>query len=437
MHTRRLLYPLSERLTRRKYRDLVNRHEKSFHPLADNIKAISVEQDVAAMDNSRLRTLPTLPQSGHVQTHSLTTTPYLPSYSGADSTSHAIINRGGNGPRNSQSTASLSPPHSVSIILETEAHVPISPNVPPHLETASVMLADQNGIVADTNEGNASEYTATIMDQLRTEMIPDGDQSQHITDANDWNTSDMIWADSNSLTVEARLSNALNEPPSSHVAPGNFGDGYYDNIDILSMIPRGGVDLEAEFSAYLFNSGYSPTEREENTGRIPGNSPGPQLPCLGVNELHSMRTDTATIPININTRMGTFARMPSVTMETPRKLPVPTMDLETYDAVVTDLKSRITSEQLKEMDIPSSQDMQKFLTSYFTCFHCHCPIIHIPSLDLKTTPSHLLFAICSIGALYRLSRRTARDLWYWADHMVGKVSASKCTAGDFATSNQT
>ncbi|KAJ5200020.1 hypothetical protein N7472_005224 [Penicillium cf. griseofulvum] len=50
-------------------------------------------------------------------------------------------------------------------------------------------------------------------------------------------------------------------------------------------------------------------------------------------------------------------------------------------------------------------ELQQFIKSYIECFHVHLPFIHLPSFSPPDTPSPLILAMASIGALYRLRRR--------------------------------
>ncbi|CAG8909741.1 unnamed protein product [Penicillium egyptiacum] len=56
-------------------------------------------------------------------------------------------------------------------------------------------------------------------------------------------------------------------------------------------------------------------------------------------------------------------------------------------------------------------ELQQFIKSYVECFHKHLPFIHLPSFSPLNTPSPLIFAMASIGALYRLKRRRAYDFF--------------------------
>jgi len=118
---------------------------------------------------------------------------------------------------------------------------------------------------------------------------------------------------------------------------------------------------------------------------------------------------------------GVFTRMPSLLKETPRRtLAPPTLDEPLYHAIMASV--RLQTSMTTDMEpLLSLQDMQQFLKCYLTCFHRHVPIIHLPSLNLETAPCHLVLAICAIGALYRLRRKTAYGLWQCANQICKKV----------------
>lgn len=63
-------------------------------------------------------------------------------------------------------------------------------------------------------------------------------------------------------------------------------------------------------------------------------------------------------------------------------------------------------------------ELQQFIRSYVECFHIHLPFIHLPSFSPLDTPSPLILAMASIGALYRLRRRRAYDLFRLSETIV-------------------
>jgi len=81
-----------------------------------------------------------------------------------------------------------------------------------------------------------------------------------------------------------------------------------------------------------------------------------------------------------------------------------------YTSVSSDARRRLPAED-QWLPLTSPREMQHLLNGYIGCFHQHLPIIHLPSLKISDTPSPLIFAMCCIGALYRLERRKARKLF--------------------------
>lgn len=63
-------------------------------------------------------------------------------------------------------------------------------------------------------------------------------------------------------------------------------------------------------------------------------------------------------------------------------------------------------------------ELKQFIKAYVDSFHQHLPIIHLPSFVPSSAPSPLVLAMASIGALYRLRRRRAHELFDLADKLV-------------------
>lgn len=110
-----------------------------------------------------------------------------------------------------------------------------------------------------------------------------------------------------------------------------------------------------------------------------------------------------------------FEQLPQVLKEKSSNPPKFAFDEFTHRRICQDISNRLRPEGLAEGVLPTIKELQKFFTSYIDCFHRHLPVIHFPSLDIANTPGPLVFAICSIGALYRLDRRRAKNLYDLAD----------------------
>ncbi|ETS80083.1 hypothetical protein PFICI_07612 [Pestalotiopsis fici W106-1] len=99
--------------------------------------------------------------------------------------------------------------------------------------------------------------------------------------------------------------------------------------------------------------------------------------------------------------------LPCLREGTPPSAPDLKLDKDVFEALSKDLACRINSNDPPQQ-LPNASLCHGFLGSYVECFDQHLPMIHWPTLDLKSTPSPLIFSMCSIGALYRLDRRRAR-----------------------------
>ncbi|EEU41998.1 uncharacterized protein NECHADRAFT_86139 [Fusarium vanettenii 77-13-4] len=100
------------------------------------------------------------------------------------------------------------------------------------------------------------------------------------------------------------------------------------------------------------------------------------------------------------------------TLLSGERLAYPTLSLDNsvYLSIQTDLMERLGGSHARA-DLPPVKLLQGFLLGYISSFHTHLRIIHLQTFDPRTTPSPLVLAMCSIGALYRLDRRRARHLY--------------------------
>jgi hypothetical protein len=109
-------------------------------------------------------------------------------------------------------------------------------------------------------------------------------------------------------------------------------------------------------------------------------------------------------------------RLPRIAKLTPTPRPILTFTEAMRSRLLQDLEARVGSTYLCKSPIPSASILEKCLRAYFDAFHIHFPLLHIPTMDLEHTPSVLILAICAIGALYRLQRRTASLLYIHASN---------------------
>jgi hypothetical protein len=204
----------------------------------------------------------------------------------------------------------------------------------------------------------------------------------------------------------------------SHIALESYI--FPDEFDLIAIdsMALNHAALDADLSTYLNVPGLERLNPiQELTTREPV-SPGSSL------------ADSASLPIEASALnvgipgskdSNVLLRMPSLLKETPRKiLAPPTLNENIYHSIMTSVRLQTTMTSDME-PLLSLQEMQQFLKCYLVCFHRHCPIVHLPTLNLESVPCHLILAICAIGALYRLRRKTAHDLWQCANQMCDKV----------------
>ncbi|KAJ3519818.1 hypothetical protein NM208_g13973 [Fusarium decemcellulare] len=103
------------------------------------------------------------------------------------------------------------------------------------------------------------------------------------------------------------------------------------------------------------------------------------------------------------------------------RCPPLTLNDDAYLAIQADLSRRLGFSNTA-VDLPSAKLCQGFLSSYVSSFHSHLRIIHLQTFDPKITPSPLILAMCSIGALYRLDRRRSRHLYDTAVRSVETIA---------------
>ncbi|KAM5374825.1 hypothetical protein ACJZ2D_006319 [Fusarium nematophilum] len=112
----------------------------------------------------------------------------------------------------------------------------------------------------------------------------------------------------------------------------------------------------------------------------------------------------------------------SLMQDTPHSFQALIIDRDTHLAIQHDLAHRLQKDNFPSQ-FPSAKLCQNLLSSYTECFHSHLPIIHLPTFDLNKVPSPLTISMCCIGALYRLDRRRARQLYELAAEGVESAMA--------------
>ena len=158
---------------------------------------------------------------------------------------------------------------------------------------------------------------------------------------------------------------------------------------------------------------------------MPNFGPLPPQIVSGFGTAHSHAT-------HAETPEGDTADIPMLLEERRRPRPVLTLDHASYLSIRSDLAQRLFLPD-HEIDLPPADVCQGFLSSYIANFHGHLPTIHLQTLSLKGMASPLFLALCSIGALYRLDRRRARQLYHTAARSVETVRVRKLPSQNYLT----
>ncbi|KAH8705513.1 putative zinc finger protein [Talaromyces proteolyticus] len=96
---------------------------------------------------------------------------------------------------------------------------------------------------------------------------------------------------------------------------------------------------------------------------------------------------------------------------------------ETRTLLQADLQQRL-ARNADDIEIPTLQSLQRFMNQFFKSFNNHLPIFHVPSFDISATPSPLLLAMCSIGALFHLERDSAYRLRALANEALQNIDTA-------------
>lgn len=107
------------------------------------------------------------------------------------------------------------------------------------------------------------------------------------------------------------------------------------------------------------------------------------------------------------------------------------LDESAYQSILNDISIRLTT-TVESVQLPPARVCQSFLSSYTTNFHRHLPLIHLQSFSPRATPSPLILAMCSVGALYRLDRRRAKRLHELAASAIETVGSRSPALGHMA-----
>ncbi|KAL4786947.1 fungal-specific transcription factor domain-containing protein [Aspergillus varians] len=212
--------------------------------------------------------------------------------------------------------------------------------------------------------------------------------------------------------------------PKSLMAQAPFAEAYATPPSMTSM---GQPMLGAHSQSSMFSSSMATR----------GESPNPLNLPFANSALRTHHTPASTDTFTDSTRRALLASMAQPTGFNHRKYSQPATGM----IQCRDLYSRSSSSLNSTSQLPSTADMQRFISAYITYFHPHLPFLHIPSLNfqapeytnnLRTPSGHLnlsstgvtggggclILSIAAIGALYEYDTAASKDLFEASKKMI-------------------
>ncbi|PYH85860.1 hypothetical protein BO82DRAFT_274201 [Aspergillus uvarum CBS 121591] len=167
-----------------------------------------------------------------------------------------------------------------------------------------------------------------------------------------------------------------------------------------------------------------------------GESPNPLNLPFANSALRSHHAPSSSDTFTDSTRQALLASMAHPTGLIHRKYSQPASSMVQYRDLFSRPSSLSSSGQL-----PSTLDMQRYISAYITYFHPQMPFLHIPTLDfqapeytnnLRTPSGHLnlcstgvaggggslILSMAAIGALYEFDTAASKDLFEAAKKMI-------------------
>jgi hypothetical protein len=210
--------------------------------------------------------------------------------------------------------------------------------------------------------------------------------------------------------------------PKSLMAQNPFAETYATPPSMTSV----GQPLMGGHSQSMFSSSMATN----------GESPNPFNLPFANSALRTHHSPSSTDTFTDSTRQALLASMARPTSLNHRKYSQPASGM----IPCRDLFSR-SSTFTGSGQLPSTSDMQRYISAYITYFHPHMPFLHIPTLDfqapeytnnLRTPSGHLnlsstgitggggslILSMAAIGALYEFDTAASKDLFEAAKKMI-------------------
>ncbi|KAL4931892.1 putative C2H2 transcription factor (AmdX) [Aspergillus undulatus] len=212
--------------------------------------------------------------------------------------------------------------------------------------------------------------------------------------------------------------------PKSLMAQNPFAEAYATPPSMTSV---GQPMLGAHSQSSMFSSSMATR----------GESPNPLNLPFANSALRTHHAPASTDTFTDSTRQALLASMAQPSSFSHRKYSQPATGMIQY----RDLYSRSSSSLNSTSQLPSTADMQRFISAYITYFHPHLPFLHIPSLNfqapeytnnLRTPSGHLnlsssgvvggggclILSMAAIGALYEFDTAASKDLFEASKKMI-------------------
>ncbi|KAL3473949.1 fungal-specific transcription factor domain-containing protein [Aspergillus californicus] len=212
--------------------------------------------------------------------------------------------------------------------------------------------------------------------------------------------------------------------PKSLMAQNPFTEAYATPPSMTSV---GQPMLGAHSQSSMFSSSMATNGEPPN----PFNLPFPN------SALRSHHAPASTDTFTDSTRQALLASMAQPTSFSHRKYSQPASGM----IQCRDLYSRSSSILPSSNQLPTTPDMQRFISAYITYFHPHLPFLHIPSLNfqapqytnnLRTPSGHLnlsfagvaggggclILSMAAIGSLYEYDTAASKDLFEASKKMI-------------------
>jgi hypothetical protein len=232
----------------------------------------------------------------------------------------------------------------------------------------------------------------------RRSTLPNATSPAESQGSRQWQSESLFNVDGYGVTIEGT------ESARGPQAENLFAHQQSGDIDFFALLSSSTPQMDLDFSALTSQLDYDHSIPQQSWGTL--DSPPLELP-LQADRMSATRSETSQTPGADPARV------------------LPFIDDDIYANLQEEIRKHLPPEIA--FNLPAVLQLQQFIKCYISCFHNHFPILHFPSLVTKPLYAPLILAILAVGALYRLKRATAKELWVCAHAMVEPVSSCLMT----------